>query len=177
MQNQALGVFGIVNELRVGNSLVAEVIFDINVRVSGQGAAIVREEFLAQPKNFVRLAFRLVDARVGDVRGQPGRLGSPSPVSQPRVLDGVIDRALLDVVLRQETGPPCLFPALERLWILVQQHERLGPQAVRDGVETRALLALFGPRPGALPGIATIRFEFSGRDGHRSAPRRSGFLA
>ena len=90
VQDQALGVFGIVDEIGVGNSLVAVVLFDINVRVRGQRAAIVREEFLAEAEDFVRLAFGLFHAGVRDISGDPGGLGPPGPVAQPRVVDGVI---------------------------------------------------------------------------------------
>jgi hypothetical protein len=53
-------------------------------------------------------AGRLCVAFAPDI--QPGNLGSPGPVLQPRVLDGVIDGPLLGLAGRQQVGTPGSFP-------------------------------------------------------------------
>ena len=112
------------------------------MRVIGQPAAIVREEFLSQAEDFVGLADGLVDPRVDDIGGEPGLLGSPGAVAEPRVFDGVIHDPLFGGTARHQAGRPVRSPILERLRIFVQQHQRRGPHAVLDGVELRARLSL-----------------------------------
>jgi hypothetical protein len=67
-----------------------------------------------------------------EVGGDAGGLGSPGPVSLPRVIDDVTHQAPLDVVAGRKAGTPGLFPGLERLGIVVGEEENLGPDPVLE---------------------------------------------
>ena len=124
LQHQALGVFGIAGDnLGLGNqrhALGVPVRFPIVVRVIGQRAALVREEFLAQPQNFIRLAIGLVGPCVDSIDGEPGLLSSPGAVAQSREFNGVIDDPLFGSSAGYQAGRPVRSPVLERLWVFVQ---------------------------------------------------------
>ena len=120
VQNQARGIFGIVEQIGLGNALTGKVVIKINVRVIGERTAFVCKQFLAQTKHPIRLANGLVDTRVGDVRRQPGRLRSAGPVLQPRIHDSFIHDARLDIVARRKTGTPGGSAVFKRLRIFVE---------------------------------------------------------
>ena len=84
----------------------------------------------------------------------------------PGVNDGIVHEPLLDVVAGQEAGTPGRSPVLEHLRVFVEQHKRLGPQAVLGGVQFRYLLPRFGAGPGALLSVPAIGFELGCGDYH-----------
>ena len=111
------------------------IVFSIVMRVIGQRAAMVREEFLARAQDFVGLADGFINAGVDDFRGEPGLLGSSGAVAEPRVFDGVIDDPLFGGAARHQAGRQVLSPIFERLRNFIEQHDCLGAHAVGDGIE------------------------------------------
>jgi hypothetical protein len=110
-------------------------------RVKRQRPEPVLEEALAQLLDFFLIGKRLGDSELGEFGIQAGGLGTSRPVFHPGVNDCAVDKSLLNVVAGQKARTPGRPPLLERLRILIPQDERLGPHAVRGGVETRVPLA------------------------------------
>jgi hypothetical protein len=124
--------------------------------IEGQRTASIPEEPTAQLVGLFRLAARVRDRFGADDAGQPGHLGPVGPVELPGDAHRPLDQELFDVIARFEVIRPGVEPPLKRLGILAGQDERLGAQAMFDGVEPRAILSLGAPRPGALPSIPAV---------------------
>ena len=101
----------------------------------------VFKETLAQLFDLFRIGHSLGDSKLREVGTGPDGLGSSGPVLHPGVNDGVIHQPLFDVVRGQKAPMPGRPARFELLRVFIPQNQRLGPQAVRDGVETRDLLS------------------------------------
>ena len=136
------------------------------MRVIGQPAAIVGEEFLSQAEDFVGVADGVVDPCVHDTGSEPGLLGSPSAVAEPRVFDGVINDPLFGGTARHQAGRPVRSSVFERFRVFVQQHQRRGPHAVLDGVELGTRFSRYSSRSAAFLTVPAIRFQLGLGDCH-----------
>ena len=104
----------------------------------------------------------LAPGDVFDARGEPGGLGAIGAIELPRHTSGPLDQVALDLAARPEVGSPVVNPLFERLWILVGQDIGLRGQAMRYGIEARAILAFNASGPGR-PGITPWGSRRSGR--------------
>ena len=111
--------------------------------------------------------------------GESRDLGAVGAVELPGDADGALDEVLLEVVPGLEALGPAVEAMLEGLGVLAGQDESPGGHAVLDGVEPRPLLALGGPGPGTLLGVAAVdlgavglgrRIGRGGRGGHGGMP-------
>ena len=142
-KHQALGVFGIaVDNLGLEKPKARSLeIRPLPCRSAGNSPmGLAGPRRVSVPgAGFVGLAVGLVDPRVDDIGGEPGLLGSPGAVAEPRVFDGVINDPLFGGAARHQAGRPVRSPLLERFRVFIQKHERRGPHAVLDGIELRAI--------------------------------------